>query len=864
INDDRLLRLYHALVEAILRTNAFAPASEEALALKIDSSLIPNLPKPVPWREIFVYSRRVEGIHLRAGPIARGGLRWSDRRDDFRTEVLGLMKAQKVKNAVIVPSGAKGGFYPKQLPSPQKDREGWAAEGQASYEVFIRTLLSITDNLKNNKVVHPHSVRVLDGEDPYFVVAADKGTARFSDIANGIAETRDFWLGDAFASGGSNGYDHKAMGITAKGAWVSVQRHFLEMGVDVQKDPVRVVGCGDMSGDVFGNGMLLSKAIRLTAAFDHRHIFIDPDPDPGSSWKERRRIYDLPSSSWEDYSADLISKGGGVFPRSAKVIKISKRAREVLGIEETELDPEALISAILKSPADLIWFGGIGTYIKAEAENNAQVGDPANDALRVNATEVRAKVIGEGANLGTTQAGRIAFALNGGRINTDFIDNSAGVDCSDNEVNIKIALAAAQQNGKLTPKKRNNLLQKMTDEVSEIVLEDNRLQALALSIAEMGGVKATASHVRLIEKLEEMDALDRKNEGLADQEAYSRRASDGKGLARPELAVLLSSAKLVLQDAIEQADWIGDKALEPMLIGAFPQPLQKDFREQILAHRLRNELIATKLANRIINRLGLIHPFELAEEEGVSLAQIAASFVVIDNLLEMGSVWDAIESGDMPETARLTLLERTAAAMSSHMADLLRHGGADFAPSEQIKSLTKGIGQLEKHSGDLLSPAVRERSAELCNHFVELGASKALAAKVVHLFEVDGSIGLAGLARDSGIAPPVLTEAFIALGAKLGLDWAQQTAEDMAPSDPWERLLVNGLARDFQHMRLDFLRRRANRKAGPLAAVEQWLSSREASVSQFRSMIGRAQLHTPVAPAVLAQIAIQARNLLER
>ncbi|NNE48652.1 MAG: glutamate dehydrogenase [Altererythrobacter sp.] len=864
INDDRLLRLYHALVEAILRTNAFASASDEALAFKIDSSLIPNLPKPVPWREIFVYSRRVEGIHLRAGPIARGGLRWSDRRDDFRTEVLGLMKAQKVKNAVIVPSGAKGGFYPKQLPSPQKDREGWAAEGQASYEVFIRTLLSITDNLKNNKVVHPHSVRVLDGEDPYFVVAADKGTARFSDIANGIAETRDFWLGDAFASGGSNGYDHKAMGITAKGAWVSVQRHFLEMGVDVQKDPVRVVGCGDMSGDVFGNGMLLSKAIRLTAAFDHRHIFIDPDPDPGSSWKERRRIYDLPSSSWEDYSADLISKGGGVFPRSAKVIKISKRAREVLGIEETELDPEALISAILKSPADLIWFGGIGTYIKAEAENNAQVGDPANDALRVNATEVRAKVIGEGANLGTTQAGRIAFALNGGRINTDFIDNSAGVDCSDNEVNIKIALAAAQQNGKLTPKKRNNLLQKMTDEVSEIVLEDNRLQALALSIAEMGGVKATASHVRLIEKLEEMDALDRKNEGLADQEAYSRRASDGKGLARPELAVLLSSAKLVLQDAIEQADWIGDKALEPMLIGAFPQPLQKDFREQILTHRLRNELIATKLANRIINRLGLIHPFELAEEEGVSLAQIAASFVVIDNLLEMGSVWDAIESGDMPETARLTLLERTAAAMSSHMADLLRHGGADFAPSEQIKSLTKGIGQLEKHSGDLLSPAVRERSAELCNHFVELGASKALAAKVVHLFEVDGSIGLAGLARDSGIAPPVLTEAFIALGAKLGLDWAQQTAEDMAPSDPWERLLVNGLARDFQHMRLDFLRRRANRKAGPLAAVEQWLSSREASVSQFRSMIGRAQLHTPVAPAVLAQIAIQARNLLER
>ena len=864
INDDRLLRLYLALVQAILRTNAFAPASEEALAFKIDSSLIPNLPKPVPWREIFVYSRRVEGIHLRAGPIARGGLRWSDRRYDFRTEILGLMKAQKVKNAVIVPSGAKGGFYPKQLPSPEKDRDAWAAEGQASYEVFIRTLLSITDNLSGGKVVHPDSVRVLDGEDPYFVVAADKGTARFSDVANGIAEARGFWLGDAFASGGSNGYDHKAMGITAKGAWVSVQRHFLEMGTDIQKDPVQVIGCGDMSGDVFGNGMLLSKAIKLVAAFDHRHIFIDPDPDPAKSWSERQRIYNLPRSSWEDYNAALISKGGGVYSRSAKTIKLSKQARKVLGIEDAELEPDALISAILKSPVDLIWFGGIGTYIKAESENNVQVGDPANDALRVNAGEVRAKVVGEGANLGVTQAGRIAFSLNGGRINTDFIDNSAGVDCSDNEVNIKIALASAQQSGNLTPIKRNNLLERMTDEVADIVLEDNRLQALALSIAEKGGVKSVASHVRLIEKLEDMGALDRKNEGLADQETYSRRAGDGKGFARPELAVLLSSAKLVLQDAIEQSDLVKDKALEKLLVEAFPKPLQKDFRKQILAHRLRDELIATKLANRVINRLGLIHPFERAEEEGVSLAQIAASFVAVEELLDMPDIWQAIESADIPETARLTLLERAAAAMSSHMADLLRHGSANFAPSDEIKSLTKGIGQLEKHSGELLSPAVLERSAELCHHFVDLGASKALAAKVVHLFEIDGSIGLARLARDSGIAPQVLTEAFTQLGARLGLDWAQQTAEDMAPSDPWERLLVNGLARDFQHMRLDFLRRRANRKAGPQAAVEQWLSTHGSSVSQFRSMIGRAQLHSPVAPAVLAQIAIQARNLLER
>ncbi|MGQ7830491.1 NAD-glutamate dehydrogenase [Altererythrobacter sp. Z27] len=864
INDDRLLRLYRALVEAILRTNAFAPAAEEALAFKIDSSLVPNLPKPVPWREIWVYSRRVEGIHLRAGPIARGGLRWSDRRDDFRTEILGLMKAQKVKNAVIVPSGAKGGFYPKLLPSPQKDRAGWAAEGQASYEVFIRTLLSVTDNLVRGKVVHPERVQVLDGEDPYFVVAADKGTARFSDVANGIAQARNFWLGDAFASGGSNGYDHKAMGITAKGAWVSVQRHFLEMGVDVQSDPVRVVGCGDMSGDVFGNGMLLSKAIKLVAAFDHRHIFIDPDPDPAKSWKERQRLYDLPASSWEDYKGDLISKGGGVYPRSAKSIKLSKQARESLDIEATELDPDALINAILKSPVDLIWFGGIGTYIKAESENNVQVGDPANDALRVDAGQLRARVIGEGANLGVTQAGRIAFSLKGGRINTDFIDNSAGVDCSDNEVNIKIALAAAEQAGKLTPKKRNKLLEDMTDEVAAIVLEDNRLQALALSIAEMGGVQATASHVRLIEKLEEMGALDRKTEGLADHDTFSRRASEGKGLTRPELAILLSSAKLVLQDAIEQSDLVRDKALEPLLIGAFPQAIQHSYRKEILGHRLRNELIATKLANRIINRMGLIHPFELAEEEGVSLAQVASAFVAVEDLLGIGEIWPAIESADMSETARLTLLERAAAAMSSHMADLIRHSGANVAPSEQVKALGKGMASLEQHSEQLLSPAIRRRSAQLCEHFVDLGSPRTLANKVVHLFEIDGSIGLAGLARDSGIAPHVLTQAFIELGARLGLDWAQQTAEDMAPSDPWERLLVNGLARDFQHMRLDFLRRRANRKAGPLAAVEQWLEQHQLSVAQFRSMIGRAQLHTPVAPAVLAQIAIQARNLLER
>ncbi|WFL78523.1 NAD-glutamate dehydrogenase [Altererythrobacter arenosus] len=867
INDDRLLRLYQSLVGAILRTNVFAPAAEEALAFKIDSSKVPILPKPIPWREIFVYSRRVEGIHLRAGPVARGGLRWSDRRDDFRTEILGLMKAQRVKNAVIVPTGAKGGFYPKQLPNPAKDRDGWAAEGQASYEVFIRTLLSVTDNIVEGKVVHPEQVVVHDGEDPYFVVAADKGTAKFSDVANGIAESRDFWLDDAFASGGSNGYDHKAMGITAKGAWVSVQRHFLEMGVDVQSDPVRVVGCGDMSGDVFGNGMLLSKAIKLIAAFDHRHIFIDPDPDPATSWKERKRLYDLPRSSWEDYDAALISKGGGVYPRDAKSIKLSKAAQDALGIEAKTIEPEALISAILKSSVDLIWFGGIGTYIKAEAENNVQVGDPANDAIRVNANEVRAKVIGEGANLGVTQAGRIGFALRGGRINTDFIDNSAGVDCSDNEVNIKIALAAARREGKLSEPKRIKLLEEMTDEVATIVLEDNRLQALALSIAEAGGPDSLASHMRLIERLEEMNALDRRTEGLADHDTLSRRAGDGHGLTRPELAVLLSSAKLVLQDAIESSDLPDDPCMEQALLGAFPEPMQKKFAAQIKDHRLRREIIATELANRIVNRIGMVHPFELVEEEGVELAQVAAAFVAADRLFGLGDLWAELDRAKMDESVRLVLFDRLSAAVGNLMSDVLRTSSGQVQPSAMVERLGKGVTCLIQKTDDLLGGQSRRQSGDLRDSFIGKGAPEKLAGQVVHMFDVDGSVGLASLAREAEIDPAELTKAFTHVGETLGLDWAQGTAALMSPSDVWERLLVDGLARDFQHMRLEFLRRVLRRKEGradPQNAVAEWAEANQVAVRQFRAMIARAQAHTPVAPAMLAQIASQARNLLER
>jgi glutamate dehydrogenase len=879
INDDRMLRQFRAVFEAIVRTNAFAAAGREgpqtALAFKLDSALVPGLPRPVPWREIFVYSRRVEGIHLRAGPVARGGLRWSDRRDDYRTEVLGLMKAQRVKNAVIVPTGAKGGFYPKQLPSPATDREGWLAEGRASYQVFVRTLLSLTDNIVAGKVVHPAGVVIRDLPDPYFVVAADKGTASFSDTANAIAEEFDFWLDDAFASGGSKGYDHKAMGITARGAWLSVQRHFLELGIDVQADPVRVAGCGDMSGDVFGNGMLLSRSLKLVAAFDHRHIFLDPDPDAAKSWAERARLFALPRSSWADYDAKLISNGGGVFPRSQKQIPLSAQVRTALGIQAETADPDTLITAILTAPVDLLWFGGIGTFVKSAAENNVQVGDPANDAVRIDGTMVRAKVIGEGANLGCTQAGRIEFALTGndargGKINTDFIDNSAGVDCSDHEVNIKIALAAAKRAGRLTEPARVKLLAAMTDDVAAHVLEDNRLQALALSIAEARGPRAMGAQIRLIETLEETGQLDRKTEGLGDSPTLIRRAADGRGLTRPELAVLLSSAKLALQAAIEASALPDDPAFAEDLLAAFPAAMRRKFREDILAHRLRREIVATALANRLVNRLGMIHPFELAEEEGVGLAHVAAAFAAAERLFGMAAIWQAIETATMPEAARVLLFHRAAEALRGHMAALLRSAGTALVASELADALAPAVHRLDAEVASVLTGEALAQSLRLRGELARDGAPEREAAAVVRLFDLSGAIGLAALAGEAKQDPIQLTRAYTRLGQALALDWAQAAADQLNPSDPWERLLVAGLARDFQQMRLDFLRRAGPHapvpkkadKGEPVAVVEAWLEQHGPAVGRFRAMLTRAQTAAAVTPAMLARIAGQARALL--
>ncbi len=861
IDEDRILRLYRSVIAATLRTNAFAPAGAEALAFKLESAKIPGLPAPVPWREIWVYSPRVEGIHLRGGPVARGGLRWSDRRDDFRTEILGLMKAQLVKNAVIVPTGAKGGFYPKQLP-PVSDRDAWLAEGTESYRIFIRSLLSVTDNIVEGEIVHPEKVVVRDEEDPYFVVAADKGTATFSDIANGIAVSAGFWLGDAFASGGSQGYDHKAMGITARGAWVCVQRHFREIGVDVQTDPIRVAGVGDMSGDVFGNGMLLSKAIELVAAFDHRHIFLDPDPDAARSWEERQRLFELPRSSWADYDQRLISKGGGVFPRSQKSIPLSPEVRAMLDLEAGEIAPAALIGAILKAPVDLLWFGAIGTYISARSESNAEVGDPANDQVRVTGCDVRAKAIGEGANLAVTQAGRIEFAEAGGRINTDFIDNSAGVDCSDNEVNIKIPLNREMAEGRLAFGERNALLPEMAEEVAALVLEDNRLQALALSIAERGGAAAPPAPVRVLGVLEESGRLSRQVEGFEANEDLLRRGQEERGLTRPELAVLLSHSKMALQDATEQSGLSDDPTMEEELLSAFPPQMQERHREAILCHRLRCELVATKVANRFVNRLGIVVPFALVEQEGAALGHAASAFVAAERLFGMETLWAALDSMEAPEQVRLELFDHASAALQLHIADLLRCTDPDMQPGQILERLQPGVDKLSAALDELLRPEPRAQAAAQRAHLVKLGAPAEIADAGVRLVELDGAIALSKLGQSMGQDEIALTHAYTKLGEALGIDWALSAAHRFQANDQWERLLTAGLARDFEQLRLEFLERR--RGADPVQAVERWVATHGARIDQFRRTVERARTAPATTAPMLAQLATQARVLLGR
>ncbi|MFE2727550.1 NAD-glutamate dehydrogenase [Kitasatospora sp. NPDC059327] len=657
LDEDRILRSFLHLIKATLRTNFFQHSGEAGVwhsyvSMKFDPQAIPDLPAPRPAFEIWVYSPQVEGVHLRFGKVARGGLRWSDRREDFRTEILGLVKAQMVKNTVIVPVGAKGGFVAKQLPDPSVDRDAWLAEGISSYKTFISALLDITDNLKGGEVVHPADVVRHDEDDTYLVVAADKGTATFSDIANGVAESYGFWLGDAFASGGSAGYDHKGMGITARGAWESVKRNFRELGHDTQSEDFTVVGIGDMSGDVFGNGMLLSEHIRLVAAFDHRHIFLDPNPDAAVSYAERRRLFELPRSSWDDYDKSLISTGGGVFPRSAKSIQLTSQARAALGIEESRLTPAELMKRILQAPVDLFWNGGIGTYVKASTETNAEVGDKANDAIRVNGEQLRVRVVGEGGNLGCTQLGRIEYAASGGLqgaggwINTDAIDNSAGVDTSDHEVNIKILLNQVVADGDMTVKQRNQLLAEMTDEVGHLVLRNNYAQNVVLANAAAQATSMVNVHSRMINRLERDGRLDRGLEFLPTERQIRERQQSGRGLSQPELSVLLAYTKITLADELLATELPDDPFFRTALHEYFPSALRARFAEAIDNHALRREIITTLIVNDTINRGGCTFAFRLKEETGATYEEIARTHTAARAVFGLEEIWSEIEDLD--------------------------------------------------------------------------------------------------------------------------------------------------------------------------------------------------------------------------
>ena len=676
LDTDRVLRAFASLVQATLRTNYFVtdPASarsRDALSFKLNPQIIDELPLPRPKYEIFVYSPRVEGVHLRFGDVARGGLRWSDRREDFRTEILGLVKAQAVKNAVIVPVGAKGGFVLKNPPAPTADpvadRDAQRAEGVACYRLFISGLLDITDNVDTatGAIVPPVQVVRRDGDDAYLVVAADKGTATFSDIANEVAQSYGFWLGDAFASGGSVGYDHKAMGITAKGAWESVKRHFREMGHDTQTQDFTVVGVGDMSGDVFGNGMLLSTHIRLVAAFDHRHIFLDPDPDAAASWTERRRMFDLPRSSWDDYDKSLISEGGGVYSREQKSIPISAQVRRVLGLsqETTELAPPALMRAILLAPVDLFWNGGIGTYIKAETESDADVGDRANDAIRVNGNQLRVKVIGEGGNLGVTQRGRIEFDLAGGRVNTDAMDNSAGVDCSDHEVNIKILVDSLVTAGKVAAGERAALLMSMTDEVGQLVLGDNADQNDLMGTSRANAASLLTVHARQIRQLVADRGLNRELEALPTEKEIVRRSESGLGLTSPELATLMAHVKLALKEDVVGSDLPDQEVFAGRLPDYFPVQLRDRFTPEIRGHQLRREIITTMLVNDLVDTSGITYAYRITEDVGVGPVDAVRSYVAVDKIFRVGEVWRKIRAAGadgvaVSVTDRMTLDQR--------------------------------------------------------------------------------------------------------------------------------------------------------------------------------------------------------------
>ncbi|WP_103501360.1 NAD-glutamate dehydrogenase [Streptomyces sp. SM14] len=805
LDEDRILRAFRTVINATLRCNYFQTDDDGAprpyLSMKLDPQAITDLPEPRPAYEIWVYSPRVEGVHLRFGKVARGGLRWSDRREDFRTEILGLVKAQEVKNTVIVPVGAKGGFVAKRLPEPGTDRDAWLAEGIACYRTFISGLLDITDNLVDGDVVPPRQVVRHDGDDTYLVVAADKGTATFSDIANEVAQSYGFWLGDAFASGGSAGYDHKGMGITARGAWESVKRHFRELGHDTQTEEFTVAGIGDMSGDVFGNGMLLSDRIRLVAAFDHRHIFIDPDPEAASSFAERQRLYDLPRSSWADYDTSLISKGGGVHSRSAKSIPITPQVRAALGIagKTVAMPPAELMQAVLRAPVDLLWNGGIGTYVKSSHESQADAGDRANDAIRVDGREVRAKVVGEGGNLGMTQLGRIEFAERGGHCNTDAIDNSAGVDTSDHEVNIKILLNGVVANGDLTIKQRNKLLARMTDEVATIVLRNNYAQNVAQANDMATSPGLLLAHQRLIRQLEADGRLDRRLEFLPDDEQIHERLHSGEGLTQPELAVLLAYSKLAITEELMGTGLPDDPYSQGLLQLYFPTALRERFPEGVESHALRREIINTMLVNDTINVGGSSFVHRMREESGASVEEIVRAHTAARAIFALNLIWDTAERLDNQVDAQmLTRIRLHSRRMVERGARwLLNNRPQPLQLAETIDFFAGRVGQVWQELPKLLRGQDLEWHTSVHDELVESGVPGELAQQVAGFSAAFPALDVVAVADRTGRELLDVAQVYYHLADQLGISRLQDRISELPRADRWQSMARTAIREDL-------------------------------------------------------------------
>ncbi len=862
LDEDRILRLFLSVILASTRTNFWQTDEQgqpkDHLAFKIDSSRLPEVPRPVPFREIFVSGPRVEGVHLRFGEVARGGLRWSDRLEDFRTEVLGLAKAQQVKNAVIVPVGSKGGFVVKHPPPPDAGRDAVRAEGIACYEIFVSSLLDLTDNrrytpqtaalkapssspLASDVIVAPSRTLRHDAPDPYLVVAADKGTATFSDIANRISQERGFWLDDAFASGGSAGYDHKQIGITARGAWECVKRHFRELGKDIQRADFTCIGVGDMSGDVFGNGLLLSHRTKLLLAFDHRHIFIDPSPDPEKSWQERSRLFHLDRSSWDDYDRSLISTGGGVFPRTQKRIPLSPEARAVLGESKSELDPGELIRAILRAKVELAFFGGIGTYVKAASESDAQVGDRANDAQRIDASELGALVVGEGANLAMTQRGRIEYSLAGGRCNSDFIDNSAGVDCSDHEVNIKILLGDVERHGGMTREERNTLLRDMTDDVAALVLRDNYLQSQTLSVTTMLSQHLTDRLARSMRSLEKAGKLSRRLEALPDDDDLAERQRSGAGFVRPELCVLMAYAKNWLSEVLVASDLPDTPLLRRDLAGYFPAPLRERFKSYILSHRLRREITATVISNDLVNRVGIAFVTELSESSGASPAAVALAYVAAREIVKVGELWAAIEALDnrVPAGTQGDLLVECSRLLERVTSWLLHeHAGRDI--HEYVEGYQLGIGELALDLTGMLSKAERAALGERTRTWTKVGVPDSLAERVASLRFLLPGVDIVRVAELGGVSLTSAGRLYFRVGRKFGFEWLRGATQTLPSRRAWDRQAVAALRDELFATQRDFtlaILRETPSDADAPAQVKAWSEARKGALARWEQLL---------------------------